>query len=113
MVETPHREIGQGTDRLAGHAERLIAQGFKGAAQELVVEIGGRGDDSAIVVIHRQMNPADLVAPPCPTTPARPTLRRRGNTLLRTLRLADPATRFPSPPFVPASSFSGSRPGVA
>ncbi|WP_246486112.1 SpoIIE family protein phosphatase [Kribbella qitaiheensis] len=92
MVETPHREIGQGTDRLAGHAERLIAQGFKGAAKELVVEIGGRGDDSAIVVIHRQMNPADLVVPTCPTTTrttSRPTtLRRRGNTLLKTFRPA-------------------------
>jgi len=90
MVETPHREIGQGTDRLAGHAERLIAQGFKGAAKELVVEIGGRGDDSAIVVIHRQVNPADLVAPACPTPGStdRPTnLRRRGGAFLRTLNL--------------------------
>jgi stage II sporulation SpoE-like protein len=86
MVETPHREIGQGTDRLAGHAERLIAKGFKGAAQELVVQIGGRGDDSAIVVIHRQMNPADPVTPPCLPT-IRPTLRRRGHALLRTLHL--------------------------
>ncbi len=42
-----------GTDRLAGHAERLVAHGFKGAAAELVTEIGGPGDDSAIVVIHR------------------------------------------------------------
>jgi hypothetical protein len=90
MVETPHREIGQGTDRLAGHAERLIAQGFKGAAKELVVEIGGRGDDSAIVVIHRQMNPADLVVPACPPSRSttRPTnLRRRGGAFLRTLNL--------------------------
>lgn len=88
MVETPAREIGQGTDRLAGHAERLVAQGFKGAAQELVVEIGGRGDDSAIVVIHRQMNPADLVVPSCPTSTPRPTtLRRRGGALLRTLHI--------------------------
>lgn len=88
MVETPHREIGQGTDRLAGHAERLIAQGFKGAAQELVVEIGGRGDDSAIVVIHRQMNPADLVVPACPTAARTTNLRRRGGALLRTIRPA-------------------------
>jgi hypothetical protein len=87
MVETPHREIGQGTDRLAGHAERLVAQGFKGAAKELVVEIGGRGDDSAIVVIHRQMNAADLVVPACPATTRPATLRRRGGALLRTLHL--------------------------
>ncbi|NIK61200.1 PP2C family protein-serine/threonine phosphatase [Kribbella shirazensis] len=54
MVETPRQDIGRGTDRLAGHAERLVAQGFKGAAQELVASAGGPGDDSAIVIIHRQ-----------------------------------------------------------
>jgi hypothetical protein len=54
MVETRRRDIGRGTDRLAGHAERLVAQGFKGAADVLVKEIGGPADDSAIVVIHRQ-----------------------------------------------------------
>jgi Stage II sporulation protein E (SpoIIE) len=81
MVETPRRDIEQGTDRLAGHAERLVAKGFKGAAHELVKEIGGAGDDSAIVVIHRQMHSADLV-PPCP--PDRVSqLRRRGSALLR------------------------------
>ncbi|GAA1599523.1 hypothetical protein GCM10009789_62010 [Kribbella sancticallisti] len=85
MVETPRRDIGQGTDRLAGHAERLVAHGFKGAARELVAEIGGPGDDSAIVVIHRQMNPADLVTPNCPTTPP-PALRRRRSAMLRQLK---------------------------
>ncbi|MGZ0147536.1 PP2C family protein-serine/threonine phosphatase [Kribbella sp. WER1] len=54
MVETPRRDIGRGTDRLVGHAERLVAQGFLGAAQELVATAGGPGDDSAIVIIHRQ-----------------------------------------------------------
>ncbi|GAA2812936.1 PP2C family protein-serine/threonine phosphatase [Kribbella solani] len=53
MVETPRRDIGRGTDRLAGHAERLVAQGFLGAAAELVATAGGPGDDSAIVIIHR------------------------------------------------------------
>lgn len=59
MVETPRRDIERGTDRLVGHAERLIATGFKGAALELVDEIGGPGDDSAIVVIHRKTNPSE------------------------------------------------------
>jgi len=59
MVETPRRDIERGTDRLAGHAERLIAQGFRGAALELVDEIGGPGDDSAIVVIHRKTHPSE------------------------------------------------------
>lgn len=53
MVETPRRDIGRGTDRLAGHAERLVAQGFQGGAAELVAAAGGPGDDSAIVIIHR------------------------------------------------------------
>ncbi|MFG1905494.1 PP2C family protein-serine/threonine phosphatase [Kribbella sp. NPDC048928] len=53
MVETPRRDIGRGTDRLAGHAERLVGQGFLGAAKELVKSAGGPGDDSAIVIIHR------------------------------------------------------------
>jgi hypothetical protein len=54
MVETPRRDIGRGTDRLAGHAERLVARGFEGAAKLLVSTAGGPGDDSAIVVIHRK-----------------------------------------------------------
>ncbi|HEU4948849.1 MAG TPA: PP2C family protein-serine/threonine phosphatase [Kribbella sp.] len=89
MVETPRRDIGLGTDRLAGHAERLVAHGFKGAAEELVLEIGGAGDDSAIVVIHRQMNPADLVAPSlCTTGKSGPqhSLRRRKAALLRQIK---------------------------
>ncbi|HEU4948487.1 MAG TPA: PP2C family protein-serine/threonine phosphatase [Kribbella sp.] len=53
MVETPLRDIGRGTDRLVGHAERLVAQGFQGGAGELVASAGGPGDDSAIVIIHR------------------------------------------------------------
>jgi serine phosphatase RsbU (regulator of sigma subunit) len=53
MVETPVRDIGRGTDRLAGHAERLVAKGFQGGAAELVEAAGGPGDDSAIVIIHR------------------------------------------------------------
>ncbi|WP_344148906.1 PP2C family protein-serine/threonine phosphatase [Kribbella yunnanensis] len=53
MVETPRRDIGRGTDRLAGAAERLVAQGFRGGAAELVAAAGGPGDDSAIVIIHR------------------------------------------------------------
>jgi hypothetical protein len=53
MVETPRRDIGRGTDRLAGHAERLVSQGFQGGAALLVDAAGGPGDDSAIVIIHR------------------------------------------------------------
>ena len=89
MVETPRRDIGLGTDRLAGHAERLVAHGFKGAADELVKEIGGHGDDSALVLIHRQMNPSELVLPSdLPTTKSglHSTLRRRKTALLREIK---------------------------
>jgi hypothetical protein len=53
MVETPRQDIGRGTDRLTGFAERLVGQGFLGAADKLVASAGGPGDDSAIVIIHR------------------------------------------------------------
>ena len=88
MVETPRRDIGRGTDRLAGHAERLVAHGFKGAADELVTEIGGPGDDSAIVVIHRQTNPSELVDPAecAPPRTLSSALRRRRLAMLRQSR---------------------------
>jgi hypothetical protein len=86
MVETPRRDIERGTDRLVGHAERLVATGFKGAALELVDEIGGPGDDSAIVVIHRKTNPSE--SPDCAT--ARPGFttkqQRRKAAMLRYAR---------------------------
>jgi hypothetical protein len=53
MVETPRQDIGRGTDRLTGFAERLVGQAFLGAAAKLVASAGGPGDDSAIVIIHR------------------------------------------------------------
>ncbi|TWD82734.1 stage II sporulation protein E [Kribbella amoyensis] len=77
MVETPIRDIGRGTDRLAGHAERLVSQGFKGAAAELVREIGGPGDDSAIVVIHRRAALTESAPPPVPVAKPAPRHRRR------------------------------------
>ncbi|MEV8372930.1 PP2C family protein-serine/threonine phosphatase [Kribbella sp. NPDC056861] len=89
MVETPRRDIERGTDRLVGHAERLVASGFRGAAHELVDEIGGPGDDSAIVVIHRKTNPSESAeAPACATTqPGFSTkLQRRKTAMLRYAR---------------------------
>jgi hypothetical protein len=84
MVETPRRDIGLGTDRLAGHAERLVAHGFEGAAEELVVEIGGPGDDSAIVVIHRQTHPSEVVEDSCPGAGRNQSATRRRTAMLRT-----------------------------
>lgn len=86
MVETPRRDIERGTDRLAGHAERLVAHGFRGAALELVDEIGGPGDDSAIVLVHRKTNPSESPD----GAAARPTLvdklQRRKTAMLRYAR---------------------------
>jgi hypothetical protein len=89
MVETPRRDIERGTDRLVGHAERLVASGFKGAALELVDEIGGPGDDSAIVVIHRKTNPSESAKAPVAVA-ARPgfttKMQRRKTAMLRYAR---------------------------
>lgn len=57
MVETRRRDIRLGTDKLIGHAERLVTTGFCGAAGALVEEISGTADDAALVLIHREMNP--------------------------------------------------------
>ncbi|GAB3829809.1 PP2C family protein-serine/threonine phosphatase [Kribbella italica] len=91
MVETPRRDIGLGTDRLAGHAERLVAHGFEGAAEELVVEIGGPGDDSAIVVIHRRTHPSEVAADSCPGAGRNQPATRRRTATLRTGRSETPA----------------------
>jgi Stage II sporulation protein E (SpoIIE) len=56
LVESPGRDIDEGTDRLLGEAERMLATGFKAGAPALVAamqrEIGG-GDDCALVLIWR------------------------------------------------------------
>ncbi len=59
MVETRRRDIRLGIDKLVGHAERLVAKEFDGAAQVLVDEIGGAHDDAALVLIHREMHPSN------------------------------------------------------
>src|SRR6266508_5368436 len=59
MVETRRRDIRLGIDKLVGHAERLVAKEFAGAAQVLVDEIGGAHDDAALVLIHREMHPSN------------------------------------------------------
>src|SRR5580704_14516812 len=56
LVETPGRDIDEGTDRLLGEAERMLTTGFKAGAPALVAamqrEIGG-SDDRALVLIWR------------------------------------------------------------
>jgi hypothetical protein len=60
MVETRRRDIRLGIDKLVGHAERMVAREFEGAAKALVEEIGGAQDDAALVLIHREMHPSGL-----------------------------------------------------
>ncbi len=86
MVETPRRDIERGTDRLAGHAERLVAHGFRGAALELVDEIGGPGDDSAIVVVHRMTNPSESPDSALARPKLADKLQRRKTAMLRYAR---------------------------
>ena len=62
MVETRRRDIGLGIDKLVGHAERMVGRGFKGAARQLVEEIGGAHDDAALVVVHRATHPSQITA---------------------------------------------------
>ena len=56
LVESPGRDIDEGTDRLLGEAERMLSSGFKAGAPALVAamqrEIGG-SDDCALVLIWR------------------------------------------------------------
>lgn len=62
MVETRRRDIGLGIDKLVGHAERMVSREFKGAAKQLVEEIGGAHDDAALVIVHRATHPSHITA---------------------------------------------------
>lgn len=54
MVEAPGRDLGQGIDRLAGVAERMLGSDFQYGAQRLVDSLGSPDDDRALVLVHRQ-----------------------------------------------------------
>jgi serine phosphatase RsbU (regulator of sigma subunit) len=56
LVEAPGRDIDQGTDRLLGEAERMLASGFRAGAPALVNALqsgGASSDDCALVLIWR------------------------------------------------------------
>jgi Stage II sporulation protein E (SpoIIE) len=56
LVEAPGRDIDAGTDRLLGEAERMLANGFRTGAPEMVAALqrgGGGSDDCALVLIWR------------------------------------------------------------
>ncbi|MBW8484170.1 PP2C family protein-serine/threonine phosphatase [Actinomadura parmotrematis] len=54
LVESPGRDLDAGIDGLLGEAERLVPQGFRHGARELVETMAAaRDDDCALVVIWR------------------------------------------------------------
>lgn len=54
VVETAKRDISYGIDKLVGEAERLVNDGFEGGADRLVKNVGSRGDDRALLLLHRR-----------------------------------------------------------
>lgn len=55
VVETPGRDLDTGIDRMLGHAERLVQDGFSGGAGRIVEQArAGENDDRALVLIWRQ-----------------------------------------------------------
>jgi len=55
VIETRHRDLTNGLDRMLGTAERLVPHGFAGGAARLCATAGGgETDDRAVVMIWRE-----------------------------------------------------------
>ncbi len=54
MVETPHRDISLGVDKMLGRAEQLLRGEFDGGAARIIEAIGSRNDDRALLLVHRR-----------------------------------------------------------
>jgi hypothetical protein len=54
LVESAKRDISYGIDKLVGEADRLVTHGFEGGAERLVSTVGSRGDDRALILLHRR-----------------------------------------------------------
>lgn len=54
MVETPHRDIMLGVDKMLGKAEQLLRGQFDGGAKRIIESIGSRNDDRALLLVHRR-----------------------------------------------------------
>jgi hypothetical protein len=54
MVETRHRDISLGVDKMLGQAEHLLRGDFDGAASRIIEAIGSRNDDRALLLVHRR-----------------------------------------------------------
>ena len=53
MVESRHRDIGLGIDKMLGQAEVLLRGTFEDGARRLIDQLGSRIDDRALLLIHR------------------------------------------------------------
>ncbi|MEV8095563.1 PP2C family protein-serine/threonine phosphatase [Kitasatospora sp. NPDC085879] len=55
MVEIPGRDLAEGMDRLMGEADRLVVNGFRGAAGRLIETVAKDvNDDRAVLLVWRQ-----------------------------------------------------------
>jgi hypothetical protein len=54
VVETPHRDISLGIDKLLGQAEQLLRTGFEGGARRLIDRVESQNDDRALLLLHRR-----------------------------------------------------------
>jgi hypothetical protein len=54
LVETPHRDISLGIDKLLGQGERVLQGGVESAAARLVDSIDATHDDRALLLLHRR-----------------------------------------------------------
>ena len=54
LVETPHRDISLGIDKLLGQGERLLRDGFEQGAHRLIDRLESLTDDRALLLLHRR-----------------------------------------------------------
>ena len=54
IVETRHRDIGLGIDRLVGQAERMLRSDYQHGAARLIERLGSDSDDRALLLLHRR-----------------------------------------------------------
>jgi hypothetical protein len=54
LVETTDRDLSSGIDKLAGRSQLLFTNGFHNGAKRLIDDLATRGDDGAVVLVHRR-----------------------------------------------------------
>lgn len=54
VVETPHRDLAQGLDKLLGAGEQLLRTGIEDGARRLLDQLESPDDDRALLLLHRR-----------------------------------------------------------